>query len=72
MDVGSDNFRFTLDDPEKKARTIKQPMCAELHISSLDRYFTQGDYTQIELQLQQGNLTLPSTNCIINAPGRAI
>jgi len=38
MDVGSDNFRFTLDDAEKKARTIRHPKTAELHLDSLDRY----------------------------------
>lgn len=38
MDVGADNFRFDLDDPEKKARTIRWPKTAELHLDSLDRY----------------------------------
>jgi len=38
MDVGADNFRFTLDDAEKKARTIRHPKTAELHLDSLDRY----------------------------------
>jgi hypothetical protein len=38
MDVGSDNFRFTLDDPEKKATSTRQPKTAELHLDSLDRY----------------------------------
>ena len=38
MDVGADNFRFELDDPEKKARTIRYPKTAELHLDSLDRY----------------------------------
>jgi hypothetical protein len=38
MDVGADNFRFTLDDPEKRARTIRYPKTAELHLDSLDRY----------------------------------
>jgi len=38
MDVGADNFRFTLDDPEMKARTIRWPKTAELHLDSLDRY----------------------------------
>lgn len=40
MDVGADNFRFELDDPEKKARTIRHPKTAELHLDSLDRYNT--------------------------------
>ena len=44
MNVGSDNFRFTLDDPEAKAVTVRQPKTAELHIDSLDRYAT-GDTT---------------------------
>ena len=38
MDVGADNFRFTLDDPEKRAVTIRQPKTSELHLDSLDRY----------------------------------
>jgi len=38
MDVGADNFRFTLDDPEMKARTIRWPKTSELHLDSLDRY----------------------------------
>ena len=38
MDVGSDNFRFTLDDPEKPAQTYRAPKTAELHLDSLDRY----------------------------------
>lgn len=42
MDVGSANFRFTLDDPEAKAVTTRHPKTAELHLDSLDRY-TVGD-----------------------------
>jgi len=38
MDVGSDNFRFTLDDPEKKSQATREPKTAELHLDSLDRY----------------------------------
>jgi len=38
MDVGSPNFRFTLDDPEAKATAFRQPKTAELHLDSLDRY----------------------------------
>jgi len=38
MDVGADNFRFTLDDPEKGAKTTRHPKTAELHLDSLDRY----------------------------------
>lgn len=41
MDVGSDNFRFTLDDPELKARTMRWPKTSELHLDSLDRYTAQ-------------------------------
>lgn len=48
MDVGADNFRFTLDDPEKRARTIRAPMTSELHLNSLDRFnFSQMPYTGI-------------------------
>lgn len=38
MDVGAANFRFTLDDPETKAITMRHPKTAELHLDSLDRY----------------------------------
>ena len=38
MDVGSDNFRFKLDDPEAKANTYRFPKTSELHLDSLDRY----------------------------------
>ena len=38
MDVGSGNFRFTLDDPEKHSETYRQPKTAELHLDSIDRY----------------------------------
>jgi hypothetical protein len=38
MDVGSSNFRFTLDDPEPKATSTREAKTAELHLDSLDRY----------------------------------
>ena len=76
MDVGSDNFRFTLDDPEKKARTIRQPTCAELHISSLDRYTSKYGQNQFLTQLSAdvteapGDYNYSATDCVIQAPGR--
>lgn len=58
MDVGADNFRFTLDDPEKRARTIRAPMTSELHLNSLDRFtFGQLPYTGIP-----AGLTPPYSN----------
>jgi len=51
MDVGEANFRFTLDDPEKKSRAFRYPMSAELHLSSLDRYPSVGSSTQTTVQL---------------------
>ena len=29
MDVGDNSFRFTLDDPEKAAKTIREPKSTE-------------------------------------------
>ena len=78
MDVGSDNFRFTLDDPEKKARTIRQPTCAELHVSSLDRYTSKDGQNQFLTQLSADANQLPgdynysATDCVIQAPGRSM
>ena len=78
MDVGSDNFRFSLDDPEKKARTIRQPQCAELHVSSLDRYNSTPTTSQVLQQLSSdltelaGVYNYSSTNCVIQAPGRSM
>lgn len=78
MDVGSPNFRFTLDDPEKKAKTIRQPMCAELHISSLDRYNSKPGSNQTQIQLTadisqlSGSYNYPATDCVIQAPGRSM
>ena len=80
MDVGSDNFRFTLDDPEKKARTIRQPHCAELHINSLDRY-TSVQFPGVVQPLVQlaadflelaGAYNYSATDCVIQPPGRAM
>jgi hypothetical protein len=78
MDVGADNFRFTLDDPEKKARTSRQPMCAELHINSLDRYNSTPTLSQTKVQLAAdvlklaGSYNYSSTDCVIQPPGRAM
>jgi hypothetical protein len=48
MDVGSDNFRFTLGDPEKTPKTTRAPMTSELHLNSLDRFtFAQLPYVGI-------------------------
>ena len=70
MDVGSQNFNFTLDKPEKKARTIRYPQSTELHVSSLDRYVVP--YGQVYSQTQtdaQLNFYYdafnPSSNCQI-------
>ena len=41
MDVGADNFRFTMEDQNgrnKPCGTYRKPKTCELHISSLDRY----------------------------------
>ena len=81
MDVGADNFRFELDDPEKKARTIRHPKTAELHLDSLDRYnsstvpilsnetFTGGYATQTEAKLigriWGASTTNATDNCVI-------
>jgi len=77
MDVGADNFRFTLDDPEKKAQTFRYPKTAELHLDSLDRYNVNTVpafgvlplTTQVDAKLM-GNLwgsssTTATNNCII-------
>jgi hypothetical protein len=50
MDVGSDNFRFTLDDPEAKPITTRYPKTAELHLDSLDRY-TLADVPVVAAQI---------------------
>lgn len=41
MDVGADNFRFTLEDKNGLAQdcqTTREPQTTELHVDSLDRY----------------------------------
>ena len=41
MDVGADNFRFTLEEKNGLAedcQTIREPQTTELHVDSLDRY----------------------------------
>lgn len=38
MDVGSVNFQFTSEEPERTSKPFRYPMSAELHVSSLDRY----------------------------------
>jgi len=61
MDVGSDNFRFTLDEPEKKARTIRYPQSAELHVSSLDRFNSRPGVSQTLAQLSEDTGSLPGS-----------
>lgn len=63
MDIGTENFRFTLDDPEKKSKAFRYPMSSELHVSSLDRFRSQAGSTQVLSQLQQDILFTDS-----NAP----
>jgi hypothetical protein len=44
MDVGADNFRFTLEDQNGRklpTQTMRQPATTEIHIDSLDRYQPQ-------------------------------
>jgi len=57
MDVGADNFRFTLDDPEKKPKSTRQPKTSELHLDSLDRYHTRDfpAYAGLTLGSNQNN-----------------
>lgn len=71
MDVGEPNFRFQLDDPEKKSRAIRQPMSAEIHVSSLDRFNSSPGKSQTLNQLlatttnDPANYNYSSTKCII-------
>ena len=72
MDIGTDNFRFQLDDPEKKSKAIRYPMSSELHVSSLDRFNSSAGIPQVLAQLEQDvlftNANAPnysSTQCII-------
>ena len=73
MDVGEPNFRFTLDDPEKKSRAIRYPMSSELHVSSLDRLNSSPGVPQLLAQLSEDITSLPgsysysATNCIIQS-----
>lgn len=61
MDVGQPNFRFTLDDPEKKSKAIRYPMCSELHVSSLDRFNSTPTMSQTLAQLSGDTTSLPGT-----------
>lgn len=78
MDVGADNFRFTLDDPEKKSKAFRYPQSAELHVNSLDRYTSTPTQSQTLVQLASDVLKIPgsynysSTDCVIQAPGRSM
>ena len=71
MDIGESNFRFTLDDPEKKSRAIRYPQSAELHVSSLDRFNSTPTVSQTIAQLSSDTTSLPgsynysSANCVI-------
>ena len=70
MDVGESNFRFTLDDPEKKSRAIRYPLSAELHVSSLDRFNSTPTTTQTIAQLSSDTLSVgapnySAANCLI-------
>ena len=78
MDVGSDNFRFTLDDPEKKSKAFRYPQSAELHVNSLDRYNSTPTASQTLIQLSSdlsvpvGSYNYSATDCVIQAPGRSM
>lgn len=78
MDVGSDNFRFMLDEPEKISRAFRYPMSAELHVNSLDRFNSTPTQSQVLVQLAQdlsepvGSYNYSATDCVIQAPGRAM
>ena len=52
MDVGDTNFRFTLNDPEKKSKAIRFPQSSELHVSSLDRFNSSPGIPQVLAQLE--------------------
>lgn len=56
MDVGADNFRFTLEDQNGRKlppQTYRPPCTTELHLDSLDRYLPS---------MLRTNLTQPFTN----------
>jgi hypothetical protein len=79
MDVGASNFQFTLDNPEKPARTIRYPKTAELHLDSLDRYnaanviaasgiptiSTNPNYTKLWGTIVASSNTNSTNNCLI-------
>lgn len=75
MDVGQDNFRFTLDDPEKRSKAIRYPMCTELHVNSLDRItkieppfagqFDNPSQAMAQLVFFTTRVNSPSTDCVI-------
>lgn len=70
MDIGSENFRFTLDDPEKKSKAFRYPMSAELHVSSLDRINSTAatpnqTLAQLTFDADANGFNNPSTDCQI-------
>jgi len=84
MDVGADNFRFTLEDQNGRklpTQTIRQPKTTELHIDSLDRYlpsmlatttyFTNYPNNQVVAKLAGPNLLLNTLNSTGYAGGFA-
>ena len=73
MDVGADNFRFTLGDPEKKPVTIRAPMTSELHLNSLDRFtFAQLPYTGIPVLLTPPYSNDGNSNVVTQNAGRIL
>ena len=78
MDVGADNFRFMLDEPEKISRAFRYPQSAELHVNSLDRYNSTPTQSQTLVQLASdvlevtGDYNYSATDCVIQAPGRSM
>jgi hypothetical protein len=70
MDVGSENFRFTLDGPEKASKAFRYPLSAELHVSSLDRINSTADVpsqtlAQLTFDADATNYTNSATDCLI-------
>ena len=65
MDVGADNFRFTLDDPEKRAQTVRPPMTSELHLDSLDRYLPRQFKSYQDTVSPVAGLNMPATDQIL-------
>ena len=73
MDVGADNFRFTLDDNEKRARTTRAPMTSELHLNSLDRFtFAQMPFTGIPVLLTPPYSNDGKSNAVTQNAGRIL